>query len=245
MKKRMILGMAFIVGLGIQTAWARAQASDAQTLAAIQDKVYHASVFKHGQVTTSFENGVATLAGTVDNLGSRQDAERAAGKVRGVTRVINNIQVRADDFTPQQMLEQARKQVVTYYAYGIFDNIQLEARGDKLLVSGQVTQPFKKKDLGNILARVKGVATLENNLEVLPLSTNDDRLRAQVARAIYGSSSLVSYGNRALPPIHIIVKNGNVTLEGAVGSKMDRQLAEFAARSTPLSFSVTNNLRVG
>ena len=245
MKKQLILGMAFIVGLGIQTAWARTQASDTQTLAAIQDKIYHTNAFEHGQVTTTYKNGVATLTGTVDNLGSRQEAERAAGKVDGVTRVINNIQVRADDFTPQQMLEEARKQVVTYYAYGIFDNIQLEARGDKLLVSGQVTQPFKKSDLTKILSSVKGVATIENNLEVLPVSGNDDRLRVQVARAIYGSSSLSNYSNRSLPPIHIIVKNGNVTLEGAVGSKMDKTLAEFAARSVPLSFSVTNNLRVG
>ena len=245
MKKQLILGLAFIVGLGIQTAWAREAATDAQTLAAIQDKIYHTNAFEHGQVAAKFENGVATLSGTVDNLGSRQDAERVAAKVDGVTRVINNIQVRAEDFTAQQMLEEARKQVVTYYAYGIFDNIQLEARGDKLLVTGQVTQPFKKSDLTKILTRVKGVATLENNLEVLPLSTNDDRLRMQVARAIYGSSSLITYGNRPLPPIHIIVKNGNVTLEGAVGSKMDKSLAEFAARSAGLSFSVTNNLRVG
>ncbi|MBI4166098.1 MAG: BON domain-containing protein [Acidobacteria bacterium] len=245
MRKRLILGMAFIVGLGIQTAWARAQVSDAQTLAKIQDKVFHTNVFAHGQVTATYDHGVATLEGTVDNLGSRLDAERAASKVEGVTRVIDNIQVRVDDFTPQQMLEAARKQVVTYYAYGIFDNIQLEAQGDKLIVSGQVTEPFKKSDLGNFLKRVKGVATLENSLDVLPVSYNDDLLRVQVARAIYGSSSLFNYGNRPVPPIHIIVKNGNVTLEGAVGSKMDRQLAESAARSAGLSFSVTNNLRVG
>lgn len=245
MRKHTILGLVLIVGLGIQTAWARAQATDAQTLAAIQDKIYHTNVFEHGQVTASFEKGVATLAGTVDNLGSRMDAERAAGKVRGVNKIINNIQAHADDFTPAQMLEQARKEVVTYYAFGIFDNVQLEAQGDKLIVSGQVTQPFKKSNLGSILARVKGVAALENNLEVLPTSSNDDLLRTQVARAIYGNSTLFNYGNRAVPPIHIIVKNGNVTLEGAVGSKMDRQIAEIAARTTGLSFSVTNNLRVG
>jgi len=245
MRKRTVLSLALIVGLGIQTAWARAQATDAQTLAAIQDKIYHTNVFEHGQVTTTFEKGVATLVGTVDNLGSRMDAERAAGKVHGVNKIINNIQVHADDFTQAQMLEEARKEVVTYYAFGIFDNVELQAQGDKLIVSGQVTQPFKKSNLGNILQRVKGVAALENNLEVLPVSSHDDLLRLQIARAIYGSSPLFNYGNRAVPPIHIIVKNGNVTLEGAVGSKMDRQLAEMAARTTGLSFSVTNNLRVG
>jgi hyperosmotically inducible protein len=107
-----------------------------------------------------------------------------------------------------------------------------------------VTQPYKKTDLGNILARIRGVATLENDLEVLPVSTFDNNLRWAVARAIYGSPALSLYGNRAVPPIHIIVKNGHVTLEGAVGSKLDRQLAEFAARHAGLSFSVVNNLRV-
>jgi len=245
MKKKVILGMAFIVGLGIQTAWARAQKTDAQTLATIQDKIYHTNAFAHGQVQATFKNGVATLSGMVDNLGTRQDAEHAASKVEGVTRVVNNIIVKVDDFTPQQMLELARKQVVTYYAYGIFDNIQLQAVGEKLIVAAQVTQPFKKTDLSRILMRVKGVATLQNNLEVLPLSSQDDLLRVQVARAIYGSNSLFTYGNRALPPIHIIVKNGHVTLEGAVGNTLDKQLAETAARTAGLSFSVTNNLRVG
>lgn len=244
MKRYIVLGTAFILGLGIQSAWASTTRSDARIQAEIQNKVYESKVFDRGEVTSTFSNGVATLSGTVDNLASRMDAERAARKVRGVTQVVNNIQVRAEDFTPQQMLEKARKEVVTYYAYGIFDNVQLGAQGGKLIVSGQVTDPFKKTDLGRILARVRGVAALENSLEVLPVSNFDDNLRYRVARAIYGSGSLALYGVRANPPIHIIVKNGNVTLEGAVGSKMDRQLAGFAARSAGMSFSVKNNLRV-
>jgi len=242
MRNRVILVLVLVLGSAAPTLFAGS--TDAQTLAEIQDKMYHARVHKYGQVTATYANGTATLTGTVDNLGTKRAAERAARKVDGVKDVVNNIRVHADDFTPHQMLAKARKEVVTYYAYGIFDNVQLEARGDKLIVSGQVTQPFKKSDLGNILERVRGVAALENNLEVLPLSTFDDGLRFRVARAIYGSNALYRYGNRALPPIHIIVKNGNVTLEGVVGSRLDRQLAEVAARQVALSFSVTNNLRV-
>ena len=212
--------------------------------AELQDKIYHAKVFDHGAVQAAFDNGIATLTGTVDNLGSKLDAERAARKAKGVTQVINNIRVSADDVTPRQMLDKARHQVVVYYAYGIFDNIALEAKGNTLVVSGQVTEPFKKADLGNILARVRGVANLENSLEVLPLSTFDDQLRMAVARAIYGRSGFELYAVQANPPIHIIVKNGNVTLEGAVSSKMDSTLAEMAARNVGLTFSVTNNLRV-
>jgi len=244
MKRKGVWVLVLAMGLAVPSVFAGTQTSDARLQAELQDKIYHAHVFQHGQVAVNYENGTATLTGTVDNLGSKMDAERAARKVGGVTQVVNNIQVKADNVTLPQMLEQARKEVVTYYAYGIFDNVELAAEGDKLTVSGQVTQPFKKSDLGNILARVRGVASFENNLEVLPLSNFDDRLRLSVARAIYGNQALLMYGNRALPPIHIIVKNGNVTLEGAVGTKLDRQLAEFAARSAGLSFSVVNKLRV-
>lgn len=245
MKSKLILGIALLMCLGVPAAFARTSQADARTLAEIQSKIYQADVFDHGQVTATYKDGVAMLAGTVDNLGSRMDAERAAGKVFGVMTVVNKIEVRVDDLSPQQMLEAARKRVVTYYAYGIYDNVELTAQGNKLIVSGQVKNPFKKTDLGRILMRVRGVRELENNLEVLPLSTHDDIIRVQVARAIYGSSALARYGIGSNPPIHIIVRNGNVKLEGAVGSKLDSRLAEFAARSAALSFSVTNNLRVG
>lgn len=244
MRNTKLLVLILGLGLAVPAAFARNEDPAAKINADIQDKIYHAKVFNHGQVQTAYENGVATLTGTVDNLGSKLDAERAARKTKGVTQVVDNIRVSADDVTSRQMLEKARHEVVTYYAFGIFDNVVLQAKGDTLVVSGQVTQPFKKQDLGNILARVRGVANLENNLEVLPTSFFDDQLRLQVARAIYGNSNFLRYGIQANPPIHIIVKNGNVTLEGAVGSKLDSTLAELAARNVGLSFSVTNNLRI-
>jgi hyperosmotically inducible protein len=239
-----LLFLVVLVSLAGRPAFGGTQGPEATTAASLEDKIYHARVFDHGQVQATYEQGVATLTGTVDNLGSKLDAERAARKVEGVKQVVDNIQVRADDISPRQILEQARKQIVTYYAYGIFDAVTLQAEGDKLVVSGQVTQPFKKQDIGNMLVRVKGVATLENDLEVLPTSVFDDQLRFAVARAVYGDPFFVHYANQPLPPIHIIVKNGNVTLEGVVATPLDRTKAEMAARFAGLSFSVTNNLRV-
>lgn len=244
MKYLKLFAVVMLVGLASQTAFGRTQDSDAKRAAELQDKIYHSKVFNHGQVTTTLENGVATLTGTVDNLGAKLDAEKAARKAEGVKQVVNNIQVRADDVSEKQIVEKARHEILMYYAYGIFDNINLAAQGDKLIVSGQVTEPFKKSDIGNFLTRVRGVAEVENSLEVLPLSNFDDRLRFQVARAIYGDPFFVRYGARSLPPIHIVVKNGNVALEGAVATKLDSAKAEMAARTAGLSFSVVNNLRV-
>jgi hypothetical protein len=85
------------------------------------------------------------------SLGAKLDAEWAARKAPSVVQVIDSIQVRADDATPRQILEEARKQVGSYYACGIFDNVVSQAEGSTLTVSGQVTQPFKKQDIGNFL----------------------------------------------------------------------------------------------
>lgn len=244
MRNGKLMALALTLGLAVPAAFARTEDTTAKIAADIQDRVYHAKVFDHGQVQTTYKDGVTTLTGTVDNLGSKLDAERAARKTKGVREVISNIRVHADDVTPRQMLDKARHEIVTYYGYGVFDNVVLEAKGDTLIVSGQVTQPFKKQDIGNFLTRVRGVAAVENNLEVLPPSFFDDQLRFRLARAIYGSSNFLRYGIQANPPIHIIVKNGDVTLEGAVASKFDRTLAEMAARNVGLSFSVTNNLRI-
>jgi hyperosmotically inducible protein len=243
MRNRFLLVPLLLV-LATGVCWAGEPTPDIQTTAGIQSRIYHAHVYKHGDVHVTYANGVATLTGTVDNLGSKLDAEKAARKTPGVSSVVNNIQVQADDVTEGQMLDKARHEIVMYPYYGIFDNVELQAQGNKLTVSGQVTQPFKKTDIGRLLTRVKGVAEVQNNLEVLPLSTFDDRLRLAVARAIYGNPSFVYYTDQALPPIHIIVKNGHVTLEGVVASTLDRTRAYMAANSVGLSFSVTDNLRV-
>jgi hyperosmotically inducible protein len=232
------------VVLAAGTGFAGTRTPDSQTTAAIEARIYHSGVYKSGDVQVSYQDGVATLSGTVDNLASKLDAEHAARKVHGVKQVVDNIVVRADDISDRQILEQARHQVVMYYAYGIFDNVELQAQGDKLIVSGEVTQPFKKADIGNLLTRVRGVASVENQLEVLPNSGFDDQLRLQIARAIYRDPFFVQYAHQALPPIHIIVKNGNVTLEGVVATSLDRAKAEMAARTAGLSFGVVDNLRV-
>jgi len=217
--------------------------SPAQITARVEDKLYHAQVFKHGDVQVSLENGVATLTGTVDCVGVKTDAERAARKVDEVMEVVDNINVHAEDVTPRQILEQARKAIVTYPWFTIFDWVTLETQGDRLIVSGQVTLPNKKQDIGFFLAHIKGVTELDNNLEVLPTSQYDNSLRLAIARAIYGDPLFINYGNQAIPPIHIVVNNGDVTLEGVVLNKLDRFRAESDARLAATYFNLTDNLR--
>jgi hyperosmotically inducible protein len=123
-----------------------------------------------------------------------------------------------------------------YSRYSIFDNISFLVDEGRVELAGAVSEPYKKSDLGRIAQHVPGVTSLSNYLKVLPLSPMDNRLRLQVARAIYRDPVLSRYSMEALPPIHIIVDNGHVTLEGVVGTDMEKNVAGLRASGVGLSF---------
>jgi hyperosmotically inducible protein len=144
-----------------------------------------------------------------------------------------------------QIAKRLVHEVRMYSRYTIWDNVNLRVQDGNVELMGQVSQPFKKDDLARLAKSVPGVVSVTNELKVLPLSPMDDRLRLQVARAIYGDPALNRYGIQALPPIHIIVDNGHVTLEGVVNSDFEKQIAGMRASTAGLSFGpVVNNLRV-
>jgi hyperosmotically inducible protein len=132
-----------------------------------------------------------------------------------------------------------------YARYSIFDNIEVRVQDGNIELLGQVSQPYKKADLQRIMEHVPGAVSVTNQLEVLPLSPFDDRLRLQVSRAIYRDPVLARYGLGALPSIHVIVDNGHVTLEGVVSTEMERSVAGIRASSAGLGFGpVVNRLVV-
>ena len=145
---------------------------------------------------------------------------------------------------PDRTMEKVRKELVTLPYYGVFDNLEYKVDGNTVTLFGQVRQPITRRDAERRVARVEGIDRVVNNIEVLPLSGFDDSIRARTYRAVFRSGSLYRYAMGANPSIHIIVKNGRVTLEGVVSSKMDSQLAYMAANGVPGVFSVTNNLHI-
>ncbi|HEX4136573.1 MAG TPA: BON domain-containing protein [Bryobacteraceae bacterium] len=142
-------------------------------------------------------------------------------------------------------IQEVRHQLVTLPYYGVFDDLGFTVNGGTVTLVGEVTQPVLKEDADKVVKKVEGVTNVVNNIEVLPLSGNDDRIRRGVYRAIYADPMLSTrYGFRALPSIHIIVKNGNVRLEGVVANEMDRNLCFLRANAVPGAFHVDNELRV-
>jgi osmotically-inducible protein OsmY len=143
-----------------------------------------------------------------------------------------------------RIAREVRHVLVTLPYYSVFDNLAYKVNGYTVTLEGQVTRPTLKGDAGKAVKGIEGVEMVVNNIEVLPLSPMDDRIRRAVYRTIYSQPGLDTYSLRAVPTIHIIVKNGHVTLTGAVGNAGDKQRAEIAAKGVPGVFSVTNDLLV-
>ncbi len=134
--------------------------------------------------------------------------------------------------------------VRNYVNYTIFDDIAIGVDNGVATLYGRVTMPYKAKELARIASRVDGVVEVNNEIGVLPVSIQDDRLRTSLARQIYLDPVFSRYAVHVNPPIHIVVERGRVTLTGAVNSQVERQKAEMIARQTFGVFGVENRLRI-
>jgi len=135
-------------------------------------------------------------------------------------------------------------QILMLPYYSVFDNVVFTIDGSKVTLSGQVVRPTLKEHAEAVVKSIDGVVIVVDTIEVLPKSTVDDQLRRGVYRAIFEDDVLKQYAVQAVPPIHIIVKNGAVALEGTVTNEADKGLAEKKARTVPGVQNVTNHLVV-
>ena len=140
--------------------------------------------------------------------------------------------------------KEIRHELVMLPYLGVFDNLEFQVNGGEVVLMGQVIRPTLRSSAENVVKRIEGVTSIVNKIEVLPLSPFDDRIRLATYQNLYGYGPLSRYNWGPVPPIRIIVRNGNVTLEGFVANEMDRNLANIRANGVPGVFSVTNELKV-
>ena len=153
----------------------------------------------------------------------------------------------ANQSTPQSqpdLNEQVRHELVMLPWLSVFDNLEYTVDGDVVTLTGQVTRPTLKRDAEAALKRIERVSQVVNNIEVLPLSSADNWIRVAAYRTLYnGNSPLARYGAGSVPQIHILVKNGNITLSGVVERESHKTLATILLKSVPGVFTVTNLLQ--
>lgn len=144
-----------------------------------------------------------------------------------------------------RIAREVRHELLTLPYYGVFDDLAFKVDGSTVTLLGATPNPTLKSDAVKAVKRIEGVTKVNDQIELLPVSPNDDQIRLAEYRAIYGDTVIgPRYGIRAVPPIHIIVKNGHVTLEGVVANKMDADIINLRANSVPGVFSVENHLQI-
>ena len=159
--------------------------------------------------------------------------------------VLSASAVRAAEASDIDLAKHVRHELAMYPRYTIWDDVSFRVTDGQVELSGAVSQPYKKDDMVRLVRGIPGVAGVSDGLKVLPLSDFDNRLRLQVARAIYGDPAFRIYATMAMPPVHIIVEDGHVTLTGVVATDFEKNIAGIRAAGAGLSFGpVVNNLQV-
>jgi hyperosmotically inducible periplasmic protein len=141
------------------------------------------------------------------------------------------------------LIKEVRHEIIMLSDYSVFDNITFSInKPNGVVLMGQVVKPNLKQDAENVVRNIKGIGKVANNIEIMPLSPQDNTIRRAAFRAIYSQDELERYTTSAVPSIHIIVKNGNIILEGVAANQMDKDLAGNAAKQVSGVINVTNNL---
>ncbi len=246
-----ILRSVFVifVGLGLLLGPVTAQArhkmlSDAMVKTLVEHRLIKHDIQREDNIRVSVEDHIVKLEGTVQSVAEKRRAKRLASRVEDVQRVENQLVINVSDRSDQQIADGVAKSVRSFVFYDIFDWIGGEVNNGVVTLKGSVREPWRKTDYERRVEAVAGVRQVDNKIEILPTSIYDDQIRVAAARLIYGHPAFMRYANRALPPIHIVVNNGNIVLKGAVANKVERQLAGSLVRSGVLAFEVVNDLTV-
>jgi hyperosmotically inducible protein len=227
-------------------------AQDKAADAAIQSDVQHTLDSKRfADVHSDVKNGIVTLTGSVDVYATKEDAEHKIHHKKGVVAVHNMIDVQAGGTAGEVPDTQLRDKLAEKLAYDrvgygttAFNNFTIGVQNGVVTLGGTAYGPTDKDSAVSLVSHYPGVKDVVDNIEVAPLSPNDDRIRLATARAVYGYPSLQRYAIDPAKPIRITVVNGNITLNGVVDSQADKDAAGIRANGVPGAFKVTNDLQI-
>ena len=196
------------------------------------------------KLQVSVSGGNVKLSGKLRNVFEKNRAVELALAKAQVEAVDTEIEVSAAE-SDQKLGEEVVKQIRGYSRFTVFDDVSTLINKGDIVLFGWVTEPYKKTEIEKRLRKVLGIQNFKNDIEVLPVSSSDERLRSVLYTRLYGDSMFSNFASMPIPPIHIIVQNSRVILTGVVGSQLEKQKAESIIRSTPGVLSMESQLRIG
>lgn len=240
----MIFSLLIMFGAMTMATNAQDRLSDEMIETLLKHRLMREGIWKANNIKIDADDGVVKLEGKVLSMAARRRAERLAWRVDDVMGVENKLEVEAKMRNEQEIANEIASDIRSHVWFDIFDWVEGRVNNGVVTLTGAVREPWRKEEFGNIAEDVLGVREVNNQIKVLPTSIYDDEIRVRAARLIYGDPRFARYANRANPPIHIVVDNGRIMLEGAVNSQVEKQMAGALVRSGTLSFEVANNLKV-
>ena len=216
-------------------------ADDAKVQRKIEERLAKSGLDSSADVKVTVKDGKARLEGAVMGYEASYRAERAAR--REAAEVDNRLAVGAEARTDAELRKDVETAILRYPYYGVFDSIEAGVKDGVVALRGSVQQPWRKDDLEARVAGVPGLKAMQSEIRVQGVSFNDERLRRQLLREIYGNEAFVQYSNWPNPPIRIVVEDGKVTLTGYVRSSVEQVMLGHIARGT-LAFGVENKVQV-
>lgn len=238
---------------GLATGFAASlRAQDRNADAAVTAEVQKSLDNKRfSDVHAAVRNGIVTLTGTVDVYATKEDAEHKIHHKNGVVAVHNMLTVHPGGSAaelPDMELRSRLAEKLTYdrvgYGTTAFNSFTIGVQNGVVTLGGVAYGPTDKDSAVSLVSHYPGVKDVVDDIEVAPVSPNDDRIRVEAARAIYGFPSLQRYAIDPAKPIRITVVNGNITLTGVVDRQADKDTAGIRANGVPGAFKVTNDLQV-
>jgi osmotically-inducible protein OsmY len=194
-------------------------------------------------VSVAVQGRTVTLSGTVSSLWERDEAIEQARNVDDVAGVVNSLTIRRAE-SDESLAETIAAKLRRYVFFSVFDDVNVEVSYGVATLTGYVTMPYKSQAMTKLASRVTGVQGVADKIEALPVSGSDDAIRYAIAVRIYNDPLFWNYAIQVNPPIHVIVRYGQVTLTGVVLSEVERRKAEVIARGVFGVFSVDNKLRL-
>jgi hyperosmotically inducible periplasmic protein len=161
-----------------------------------------------------------------------------------VDQASSQVKANTDARVEQRLSGEVRHELNMIPQFTVFDNLAYRVDGSTVTLFGQVRDAIVKDSAEARVKHLEGVERVDNEIEILPASFNDDHIRRRVALAVFNDPRLFNYGIQSVPPIHIIVKNGHVNLEGVVRTQAEKDDAFIRANGVPGVFSVQNNLQL-
>ncbi len=241
-KSKKILVLTLVATLGGFSLAAAATLNDAEIQSAIESKFENKKILNGGGPWVAVENGVVTLDGKVKSVWAKNEAIKLAMEVDDVIAVEDELEIAFGE-SDEKVAKEVAKKIRNYVFFTVYDDVNLAVEAGHVLLKGRVTMPYKATNIEERVSKVLGVQSVTNELQTLPTSIYDARLRVSLTNRIYGDPLFREYAFRVNPPIHIVVEGGRVVLTGAVRSNVEKIKAERIARSTFGVFSVENRLQ--